>query len=231
MAGKKGTEIININRKVMAVSEFRDQVDLVSAGNFDREKFHNIEIAGITLENRDLSRSEFLYAKLSDVKFVGVAFERGKFNFAELSNVVFENCMLESSEFNFCNFVNVRFINCVQNYSEFKFASGNVKFETCSLEMSKFSAAALDAGFARCNLNEAEFNYCPELKIDMARCILSRGEFKNSKLVGTLEECSLDQCNCVGFDATEVEFRNCNMLNLTLDGARGFEVNDEVYEL
>ena len=227
MAGKKGTEIININRKVITVAEFRNQVDLVSAHNFDRDDFHNIEIAGITLENRDLHSCEFFHAKLSDMKFVGIALQRGNFNFAELNNVVFENCVLENSEFNFCNIVNFRFFNCVLIYSELKFASGNVKFETCSLEMSKFNAAALEAGFACCNLNNAEFNYCSELKLNMNRCILPGGEFKNSKLVGAMEACNLDQCNCTGLDATEVKFHNCNMLELILDGARGFDAFDE----
>ena len=224
MGNTKNTKTLVINRNVLTPAEFRNKMDFASVNNFDRDKFHSLEISGMILENRNLSSGEFLYGKFSDLSFVGVSLERSKFNFSECSNVVFKNCMLENAEFDFCKFDHVQFINCILNYSSFKFATGNVTFENCSMERCETHSASLETVFATCNLNGAEFNYCSSLKMDASSSIFAEAEFKNSTITGKMEQCHLDNCNCQGLDASGLQFSGCTMLDLSTEGAKGLDI-------
>lgn len=218
-----------ITRNLKTAAEFINQANIAHAGNFrgDSDNFSNIEISGLTLENKNISRAEFNFSKITDAVFCGMNFEGSEFKFTELVNVKFIRCKLERASFEFAAMENVRFEQSILFNSSFDFANGNAAFINCELEGAEFHHAPLKLDIANCSGEQAEFNYCPDLQITAENCDFHRVEFCDSVINGTLKGCILTDADFSGSNGANAVFDECRMRDINTSGAIGINADKD----
>ncbi|MBO4631059.1 MAG: pentapeptide repeat-containing protein [Lentisphaeria bacterium] len=220
----------NAARIRMTPGEFIRQTEIVNCGNLrnNEDNFQNVEIDGFTVENKNLIRTEFHYAKLSNATFSGVNLEGADFQFSELRNVTFLRCTFKRGGFNFAKMDNVRFQECLLDSSSFSFASGDSTFENCSMTGAEFHRTALRIVMNTCDGQAAQFNSCADLNIQAENCDFLQTEFNDGTFFGTMTKCVFANTDFSGSDCRSLKLVNCRIRSINTDGSCGIDVDSSV---
>ncbi|MBO4632447.1 MAG: pentapeptide repeat-containing protein [Lentisphaeria bacterium] len=207
----------------MTPDEFLKKALMVSCGNLrnSEDNFQNLEIDGLTVENKNLVRTEFHYAKLTNAVFTGVNLEGADFQFAELDNVVFSRCLFKRGGFNFARMNNVRFQDCLLDSSSFSFAAGDAAFERCSMTGTEFHRTGLSIVMNTCDGQCAEFNSCAGLNIQAENCDFIRAEFNDGTFSGAMKQCVFANAEFCGSDCRSLSFSHCRIRDINDTGSCG----------
>lgn len=211
----------------MTSEEFIKQANIVTGGNLrnHEDNFQKIEIENLAVENKNLIRTEFHYAKLTNATFSGVNLEGAYFQFAELENVIFLKCTFQRGGFNFAKMNNVRFRECLLDNSSFHFASGNAAFEKCSMTGAEFHRTTLDIVMNTCDGQSAEFNSCAGLNIQAENCDFHQAEFKDGRFSGTMKKCAFSNTDFCGSDCRSLVFSDCRIRDINDAGSCGINAD------
>ena len=210
----------------MTPDEFLKKASMVSCGNLrnSEDNFQNLEIDGLTVENKNLVRTEFHYVKLTNAAFTGVNLEGADFEFAELDNVVFTRCLFKRGAFNFAKLSNVRFQDCLLDHSSFSFATGVAAFEHCSMTGVEFHRTGLEIVMNTCDGQGAEFNSCADLNIQAENCDFIRAEFNDGTFSGAMKQCVFANAEFYGSDCRSLSFSRCRLRDISDNGSCGIDI-------
>lgn len=135
---RKGKRLITDSRKnVIKVDGLGDHS--LNAQNFEKCRWNEVRIDGISLNDCDLSssyftntfihsssaqRSEFARSKFTDCTFIGIDFSESRFYDCDINDCKFENCNFSKSNLRHVNFNNNNTIkNCNFTGSDIDFSS------------------------------------------------------------------------------------------------------------
>ena len=217
-----------VSRIKLSDSEFMKKADLVSLNHQSRndDHFQNVELFDFTLENKDLSHSEFFYSKFRNINFTGIDFTGVEFKFSEFENVTFTQCKMERTSFAFAKMNQVNFSECVLENSDFNFSAGQLFFTSCEMKNAEFYHAALELSMNHCNGAGVEFNYAADLKFNVENCDFHSSVFKDSVYHGIMKQTVLSCSEFCSSDCTDLTFSECCLRDLDMEDAKGFDSLD-----
>ncbi|MBQ7695602.1 MAG: pentapeptide repeat-containing protein [Lentisphaeria bacterium] len=223
--GKKN-ETVQVSRIPMTGATFEEKVQVASRGNSRDDNFRAVELAGTTIQNKDLNDAEFHFSKFTDVVFNAVNLRGAEFYFAEFENVRFVGCSIERGYFCYAKFNGVTFDHCLLDGSEFNMVAGKADFIECSMRRTEFPMASAEMTMTRCANQGSEFNGCLALNLTASESDFQAAEFNDSKIVGKFTKCVFTDAEFNGSDGGEAVFDGCAMRSIETRGASSIEVAD-----
>ena len=224
--GSKKNAAVELSRIPMSPTAFEEKVQVASRNNSRDDNFRAVELAGATVQNKDLNGAEFHFSKFTDVVFNAVNLRGAEFYFAEFENVRFVGCSIERAYFCYGKLNGVTFDHCLLDGSEFNMILGKVEFIECSMRRTEFPMAAAEMTMTRCANHGSEFNGCLALNLTAAECDFQAAEFNDSKIEGKFTKSVFTDAEFNGSDGTAAVFESCAMRSIETKGASGIEVAD-----
>lgn len=224
---------VEVVRTAVSADEFARKVEVinVSKSRSDDDKFCNIELADLTMENKSLGRREFNHSYLRNITFNSMKISYSEFKYAVLENVVFNSCNLENAFFDFAQMNNVIFKDCIMSNAEFDFASGNAEFINCVLENSEFHHTALNMKMVQCSGENIEISYSPNVSVNAENCDFHNGEFDDCTFHGVMKNCVFSHAEFHGSNCKDLKFEDCIRRNTFAKNAEGFIIENSADDI
>ena len=222
-----------ITRNILSAEDFIKKAELAGLCNLQNSsrdndvKFFNIEISGLSLENKSIRRADFSFSRITNITFNGIDFEGSEFNYTELTNVTFSRCKLRLCGFDFSAMKNVIFEDCWLDTASFDFANGNILFSRSKVHGMELHHTLAELTFEQCAGEAMQANYCPNLHLIAKNCDFHRAEFVDSVFLGEMENCILTDADFYGSNCTDLRFKDCSMRELNISGSIGLDIEDD----